>query len=69
MKLGGDTITDSFVVVTIKHYQLDSKILSLEKSFKPGNRGEIDYQLLTNSKAEIWFKQVNCKSFCDQIVY
>lgn len=31
---------------------------------KKGNHGQINYQLITNSKAEIWFQQIECSQEC-----
>jgi hypothetical protein len=51
-------MTSSFLQITATFFELDHKKAANTIAIKKGNYGELNYQLITNSKAEIWFKEL-----------
>lgn len=51
VRISGDGIANSFIQVTAKYIEIDRKKASAANSIKKGLHGEMNYQLITNSKA------------------
>lgn len=58
IRISGDGITNSFIQISARYMQKNRKNIMDSNPMKKGNYGEINYQLITNSKAEVWFQEI-----------
>lgn len=58
IRISGDGMTNSFIQVSARYMEKNRKNIADSNSIKRGNYGEINYQLITNSKAEVWFQEI-----------
>lgn len=53
--IAGDEASSSFLQISASYINTDRKRVADAPSIKKGNHGQMSYQLITNSKAEVWF--------------